>query len=99
MRTRIIASAKPVHHHDTSRVGLSCILVLGGGALEYWSRGRIISEVNDAHQPPERGERIEKPTATQAEYMIYYLRTCSWRRKTRKKLGPCMPDLSPIAEV
>lgn len=34
-RTSIIANAKAVHHHETSKVGLSCILVLGGGALEY----------------------------------------------------------------
>ena len=33
-RTMIIANANPVHHHETSRVGLSCTEVRAAGALE-----------------------------------------------------------------
>jgi len=50
IRTTIIASANPVHHHETRRVGLSCIFVLGGGALEYLVRGRSI--ISEECRPP-----------------------------------------------
>lgn len=58
-RTNIIAKAKEVHHQETSSVGLSWILLLGGGGLVYsWrERGRNIIIERDAHQPPKRGER------------------------------------------
>ena len=39
-----MVTAKPVHHHETSKVGLSCILVLGGGAVEYEVRARIMTD-------------------------------------------------------
>ncbi|KAL8898611.1 MAG: hypothetical protein Q9192_002003 [Flavoplaca navasiana] len=34
MRTRIMAKAKPVHHHDTSRVGLFAAEFFNGGGSE-----------------------------------------------------------------
>lgn len=34
MRTRIMATANPVHHHETRSVGLSCLELRGGGGLE-----------------------------------------------------------------
>ena len=33
-RTNMITRAKPVHHHETSKVGLSCTAVCAGGGVE-----------------------------------------------------------------
>lgn len=54
MRTMIMANAKPVHHHESRRVGLSAIASLAGGGVEYQSRGRSIVET---HQPQRSNER------------------------------------------
>lgn len=50
-RTRIIAKANPVHHHETNKVGLSATAFLAGGGVEYHCRGRSISA---GYQPPQR---------------------------------------------
>ena len=54
MRTMIMANAKPVHHHESRRVGLSAIASLAAGGVEYQLRGRSIFE---AHQPLQSRER------------------------------------------
>ena len=48
IRTMIMANAKPVHHHESRRVGLLAIAFLASGGVEYQSRGRSIIE---AHRP------------------------------------------------
>lgn len=53
----MMTNANPVHHHDTSNVGLFCTAVCAGGALEYIRRSRGIADSADAHRPPQRGER------------------------------------------
>ena len=57
MRTMIIANAKPVHHHESRRVGLSEIASLAGGGVEYQSRGRSIVESHQLLQSSERKGR------------------------------------------
>ena len=57
IRSKMITKANPVHHHDTSSVGLSCSDVCAGGGLEYRRRSRAIVEAY-AHRPPQRGERV-----------------------------------------
>ena len=56
-RTSMIATAKPVHHHETSSVGWFCREFRGGGGLESKVRGTSMTDGYNAHQPPKRGER------------------------------------------
>ena len=69
-----------VHHHDTSKVGLSCIEVCGGGGLEYSRRSRDMADVLYAHQPPQRGERGVGAlrNATRACRSMADSRSCCW---------------------
>lgn len=43
IRTRMIAKANPVHHHETNKVGLLATASFAGGGVEYHCRGRSIS--------------------------------------------------------
>lgn len=78
MRSRMMTNANPVHHHDTSKVGLACSHVCGGGGLEYSRRSRFIVAEDYAHRPPQRGERgvgaLRNTNAMSAYWSVAVLR-------------------------
>ena len=84
-RTMIMANAKPVHHHESRRVGLSAIASLAGGGVGYQSRGRSIVE---AHQPHRGGERKGGNTSSLSTKAFPRCHSLFPGAK-RRELGPC----------